>query len=58
VSTVCIRCGEAEAAQPLGYCPSCAVSARLELVAGLKGLGLYLSSWAAFDEWLRRRGLT
>jgi hypothetical protein len=33
------------------------VTARLELVDGLKRLGAYLSSWAAFDEWLRRRGL-
>jgi hypothetical protein len=56
MSTMCIRCGKAEAPQPLGYCPACAVSARLELVEGLKRLGAYLSSWAAFDDWLRRRG--
>jgi hypothetical protein len=37
--------------------PSCAANARSELVEGLKSLGEYLSSWAAFDDWLRRRGL-
>jgi hypothetical protein len=31
--------------------------ARSELVEGLKRLGEYLSSWAAFDDWQRRRGL-
>ena len=29
----------------------------LDHVLGLKRLGLYLSSWAAFEDWLRRRGL-
>ena len=57
MSTMCIRCGKVEAPQPLGYCPSCAASARLELVDGLKRLAVYLSSWAAFEEWLRRKGL-
>ena len=57
MSSLCIRCGKAEAPQPLGYCPTCAVGARLELVDGLKRLGTYLSSWAAFEDWLRRRGL-
>jgi hypothetical protein len=52
---VCIRCGEAEAPQPLGYCASCAAGARLELAEDLKLIGAYLSSWAAFEEWLRRR---
>ena len=54
---MCIHCGTTEAPQPLGYCPSCAANARSELVEGLKSLGEYLSSWAAFDDWLRRRGL-
>jgi hypothetical protein len=55
--TMCIRRGTTKAPQPLGYCPSCAANARSELVEGLKSLGEYLSSWAAFDDWLRRRGL-
>jgi len=54
---MCIRCGTTKAPQPLGYCPSCAANAGSELVEGLKSLGEYLSSWAAFDDWLRRRGL-
>jgi len=53
----CIRCQKAEAPQPLGLCAACAASVRVELVDGLKRIGAYLSSWAAFEEWLRRRGL-
>ncbi len=53
----CIRCGKAEAPQPLGFCAACAASVRIELFEDLKQIGAYLSSWAAFDEWLRRRGL-
>jgi hypothetical protein len=53
MSTMCIRCGKAEAPQPLGYCPDCAAAARVELVDGLKRFGAYLSSWAAFEDWLR-----
>jgi hypothetical protein len=41
----------------MGYCPSCAASVRIELVEDLKRIGVYLSSWAAFDDWLRRKGL-
>lgn len=51
----CIRCGDVEAPQPLGYCAACAVATRLELVEGLKRLSAYLSSWAASDDWLRSR---
>jgi hypothetical protein len=54
--TMCIRCGQGEAPGPLGYCPTCALNARLELVDGLKQLGAYLTAWAAFEEWLRTRG--
>jgi hypothetical protein len=57
MSTTCIRCGKAEAPQPLGYCPACAVAARVELVDALKRFSTYLSSWAAFEDWLRRRGV-
>jgi hypothetical protein len=45
----CIRCGHAEAPQPLGSCPVCALNARIELVEGLKRLGLYLGVRAAFE---------
>jgi hypothetical protein len=53
----CIRCGNAEVPQPQGFCASCAACVRVELVEDLKRIGAYLSSWAAFEEWLRRRGL-
>jgi hypothetical protein len=53
----CIRCQRAEAPQPLGLCAACAASVRVELVEDLKQIGTYLSTWAAFDEWLHRRGL-
>jgi uncharacterized OB-fold protein len=52
----CIRCGKAEVPQPQGFCAACAATVRVELVEDLKQIGTYLSSWAAFDEWLRRRG--
>jgi uncharacterized OB-fold protein len=53
----CIRCGKAEVPQSQGFCAACAASVRVELVEDLKQIGTYLSSWAAFDEWLRRRGI-
>ena len=52
---LCIRCGKSEAPQPLGYCPACAANARLELVEDLGRIGVYLSSWAAFEQWLEER---
>jgi hypothetical protein len=57
MATTCIRCGQTEAPQPLGYCPDCAATARLELVDALKRFGTYLAPWAAFEDLLRRRGL-
>jgi hypothetical protein len=53
---VCVRCGQSEAPQPLGYCRQCAGEARAEARDGVKRLGEYLTAWAAFDEWLRERG--
>jgi hypothetical protein len=53
----CIRCGKAGVPQPQGFCASCAASVRVELVEDLKRIGAYLASWAAFEEWLRRRRL-
>jgi hypothetical protein len=32
------------------------VHTRLEVAVGLRRLDAYLDAWAAFDEWLRRRG--
>jgi hypothetical protein len=51
----CIRYARAEAPQPLGLCAACAASVRAEVVDDLKRIDTYLSSWAAFDEWLRLR---
>lgn len=51
----CIRCGKVEAPQPLGFCGACSASVRVELVDDLKRIGTYLSSWAAFEQWLRER---
>jgi hypothetical protein len=53
---LCIRCRDAEAAEPGGYCPACAVHTRIELAVGLRRLTEYLSSWAAFGEWLAAHG--
>jgi hypothetical protein len=32
-------------------------AARVEFVDALKRFSTYLSSWAAFEDWLRRRGV-
>lgn len=53
---MCIRCRHAEAPDPLGYCATCAVHARIELTEGYRLLLRYLGAWAAFDEWSRRHG--
>jgi hypothetical protein len=53
---MCVRCQAAEAPEPLGLCTACALNARVEIVAGLKRLDAYLAAWAAFDDWLERRG--
>jgi hypothetical protein len=52
---MCIRCGDAEAPQPLGYCTTCALHAKVELTDGFRRMRQYLAAWAAFDEWLRTR---
>jgi hypothetical protein len=49
---LCIRCHEAEAAEPGGYCSACVVQSRIEFSVGLRRLSEYLSSWAAFGDWL------
>lgn len=53
---LCIRCHDAESAEPGGYCPACAAESRVELSSGLRRLSDYLSSWAAFGEWLASNG--
>jgi hypothetical protein len=55
-AVICVRCDNAPAPEPLGFCPTCVVQTRIEMVAGLRRLGEYLAAWAAFDEWCRRRG--
>jgi hypothetical protein len=52
---MCIRCHTANAHEPLGLCPACAVRTRLELASGLRRLTDYLAAWAAFDDWCRSR---
>jgi len=49
---MCVRCGETDAPDPLGYCATCAVQVRVELSDGFKRLRSYLAAWAAFDAWL------
>jgi hypothetical protein len=49
----CIRCQEASAVEPLGYCTTCFIDTKLEFAAGLRRLGDYLANWAAFEEWTR-----
>jgi hypothetical protein len=53
---VCVRCNEREAPGPLGLCTACRVHTRLEVAVGLRRFNEYLDAWAAFDDWLRRRG--
>ena len=38
-----------------GCCPVCRVHLKIEAAAGLKRLGAYLESWAAFGEWCTGR---
>lgn len=52
----CIRCNERQAPEPLGLCAPCVMHTRLEVASGLRRLGLYLTAWAAFDDWLRAHG--
>jgi hypothetical protein len=52
----CVRCNEREAPEPLGLCSPCVVHTRLEVSAGLRRLGNYLTAWADFDQWLHEHG--
>jgi hypothetical protein len=54
---LCIRCRAEEAPEPLGLCTACVLHTRIEIGAGLSRLAQYLASWAAFDDWLRARGV-
>jgi hypothetical protein len=53
MESMCIRCRSAEAPDPLGLCPACAMNTRSELTDGFKRLSNYLLAWAAFQDWLR-----
>ena len=52
---MCIRCGEIQAAGPLGLCVVCAIQTRIEISQGLRELTRYLEAWAQFDAWLAER---
>jgi hypothetical protein len=52
---MCIYCQEHEVSEAVELCPRCAFAFQVEVAEGLYRLGRYLSSWAAFDEWLSGR---
>ena len=54
-SNMCIYCQEHDVAETVELCPRCAFAFQVEVAEGLYRLGRYLSSWAAFDEWLSGR---
>jgi hypothetical protein len=54
----CVRCREKEVSGSLSLCADCTVATKDECSSGLIRLGQYLAAWAAFEEWLRRRGQT
>lgn len=56
VQHTCVRCREKDVSGPLSLCPDCAAVTKEECSSGLIRLGQYLAAWAAFEEWLRRRG--
>ena len=53
---VCVRCHEAEAPEHGGYCSTCAALSKIEVSDGYHRIQRYLANWAAFDEWLQKRG--
>ena len=53
----CIRCGDAPAADELGYCGHCQWAIRAEIEDGFYQLRNYLSGWARFTEWCNAHGL-
>ena len=53
---MCIRCGEAEVDHELGIRERCALPVCIEYLTGLERLERYLTAWAEFEQWLRRRG--
>jgi hypothetical protein len=40
---------------PLGYCSSCGIETKLELMAGFRRLNTYLAVWAGSQDWLQQR---
>ena len=53
---MCVRCGTTAAPESQGYCPTCVIHTRIEIVTGLRRLTEYLAAWAAFDDWCRSHG--
>jgi len=56
-AVMCIRCHNATAPEPLGFCAPCAMHVRIEVGDGFRRFAGYLEAWAAWHAWLRRRGL-
>jgi len=48
-------CKSRDTTAPWGSAQPARASVRAEVVDDLKRIDTYLSSWAAFDEWLRLR---
>ena len=57
VSPMCIRCRQAGAPEPLGFCAPCAMHVRVEVTNGFQRFTSYLSAWAAWNDWLQERAL-
>jgi hypothetical protein len=53
---MCIRCRDATAPEPLGFCAPCAMHVRVEVTDGFARFAGYLEAWAAWNAWLRSRG--
>jgi hypothetical protein len=54
--SMCIRCGNVEAPEQLGYCTTCVIHTRVEVSGGMRRFGQYLAAWAAFDDWCDSEG--
>jgi hypothetical protein len=53
---MCIRCQTRPTYAGGDHCPLCDFATRMEAARGLQRLDEYLGAWAAFEEWLERRG--
>lgn len=53
---MCVRCHWRAACYGDDHCHLCAFATRMEAARGLRRLDEYLGAWAAFEDWLERRG--